>query len=52
MKAPSSNSQHPVNNQAPSSVSLAGGVHDLKFENWSFSGSWMLELGAFRKDHR
>jgi hypothetical protein len=42
MKAPNSNLQAPEKFQASSSQTGGGG---LEFENWSFSGAWMLALG-------
>jgi hypothetical protein len=45
IKAPNSKFQHPENIQAPSAkISVS---HGLKVEAWSFSGAWMLVLGAF-----
>jgi hypothetical protein len=46
MKAPNSKHQHPENNQAPS-FKRSGVRLLLDVEVWSFSGAWMLVLGAF-----
>jgi hypothetical protein len=46
MKAPSTNIQAPEKFQAPS-FKTSGRGEALEFGFWSFSGAWMLVLGAF-----
>jgi hypothetical protein len=45
MKAPSTNIQAPEKFQTPNFKQR--GCAELKFGIWSFSGAWMLVLGAF-----
>jgi hypothetical protein len=45
-KAPSTKHQAPEKLQAPNPKSELGMVWNLNVEVWSFSGAWILELGA------
>jgi hypothetical protein len=44
LQAPSSNIQRNSKPQAPNAMAV---VEPVVFEDWRFSGAWMLEIGAF-----
>jgi hypothetical protein len=57
-EAPKSKNQIPKNNQASNrndqkrmnAPTLPINLRPLNFDDWSFSGAWSLEFGAFGRD--